>query len=410
MKSRRVLSTTFGTVLSLAVMSLASAAPFTAKPLAAPTPGGGSSYSTPIPPVLNPSGGVVLTQTYRDIVLSQDGNDLYVSGSVLERYAVAPDGGLTLAQTWSPSSGLIGQPGALIVGSDDTAHVAVTQGENAGLAAFARIEPRGPITYVSTLWNTQAWVVSPRQWVHNTHMRSAHYTAISPDGQFAYVTPFQNVRLLVFRRAANGDLTAQPPLQTLDLAPVTIDPRAILISPDGSHLYVSYSAIHNLLAFSRNPTTGTLTWIQSLQFAPNLSANVNSLTISPDGRHVYALGYRHVQPQTPNLQTYSRDPASGLLTLTAATPTDAGYGEVAVTHNGYYLLHFVNGTLIVYRRSTVSGTLTKVQTLAVAGLTGTSHHLVVSADDTFVLVGRGNTIVRLGLNAACASQISMGCP
>ena len=96
MKSRRVLSTTFGTVLSLAAMSLAGAAPFTASPLAAPTPGGGSTGLTPIPPVVNPSGVVVLTQTYRDIALSQDGNDLYVSGSLLERYAVAPDGGLTL--------------------------------------------------------------------------------------------------------------------------------------------------------------------------------------------------------------------------------------------------------------------------------------------------------------------------
>lgn len=410
MESRRVLSTTFGTVLSLVAMSLAGAAPFTASPLAAPTPGGGSTGVTPIPPVVNPSGVVVLTQTYRDIALSQDGNDLYVSGSQFERYAVAPDGGLTLAQTWTPSRGFISQPGTLIAGPDDTFHVAVKQGENAGLAAFAPIEPRGPATYVSTLWNTQAWVVSPRQSVHNTYMRSADYTAISPDGQFAYVTPFQNVRLLVYRRAANGDLTAQPPLQTLDLSPVTIDPRAILISPDGSHLYVSYSAIHNLLAFSRNPTTGSLTWIQSLQFAPNVSANVNSLTISPDGRHVYALGYRHVEPQTPSLQTYNRDPASGLLTLAAATPTDAGYGEVALTHNGYYLLHFVNGTLTVYRRSTVSGTLTKVQTLAVTGLTGTGHHLVVSADDTFVLVGRGSAIIRLALNAACASQTTLGCP
>lgn len=410
MKPRRVLSTTFGTVLSLAVMSLASAAPLTDRPLAAPTPGGGSSYSTPIPPVVNPSGVVVLSQTYRDMALSQDGNDLFLSGSLLERYAVAPDGGLTLAQTWAPSSGFSGQPGAIIPGPGDTAHVAVTQGENAGLAAFAPTEPRGPVTYISTLWNTQTWVVSPRQWVHNTYMRSADYTAISPDGQFAYVAPFQNVRLLVFRRAPSGDLTAQPPVQTLDLAPVTIDPRAILVSPDGAHLYVSYSAIHNVLAFSRNPVTGTLTWIQALQFAPNLSANVNSLTISPDGRHVYALGYRHGQPQTPSFQAFTRDPASGLLTLVATTSTDTGYGEVALTHNGAYLLHFVNGTLTVYRRSAVSGTLTKVQTLVVAGLTGTGHHLLVSADDTFVLVGRGNSIVRLALNAACAPQMTVGCP
>lgn len=85
-------------------------------------------------------------------------------------------------------------------------------------------------------------------------------------------------------------------------------------------------------------------------------------------------------------------------------------GEVALTHHDDYLLHFVKGTHTMYRPSTVSGTLTKVQPLAVAGLTGTGHHLLVSAEDTFVHVGRGNTIVRLALNAACAPQLTAGCP
>jgi hypothetical protein len=120
--------------------------------------------------------------------------------------------------------------------------------------------------------------------------------AISPDGLNVYDS---GRGLAIFDRdPTTGALTQKPGLE--GLVPVK-NGGDVLVSPDGANVYVSTYEPERLITFDRAPTTGSLTRVpapagciselgkggcrRGREFA------IGSLTISPDGRNVYGLGW-----------------------------------------------------------------------------------------------------------------------
>ena len=118
---------------------------------------------------------------------------------------------------------------------------------------------------------------------------------VSPDGKHVYVTGNTDDAVAAFsRNSTTGALTfvdfykdGVGGVDGLNGAfPVSV-------SPDGDHVYVGGDTDDAVAVFSRNSTTGALTFVTTSKDGvggvDGLDGTV-SLTVSPDGRHIYAGG------------------------------------------------------------------------------------------------------------------------
>src|SRR5271155_5249523 len=95
------------------------------------------------------------------------------------------------------------------------------------------------------------------------------------------------------------------------------EPNAVAVSPDGSSVYAA--SFSSVTEFSRNTSTGALTSIGCIGGAAECTATkpsgalrfVSSITVSPDGRSVYA-----TSADEDVLATFSRNTSTGTLTYT----------------------------------------------------------------------------------------------
>jgi 6-phosphogluconolactonase (cycloisomerase 2 family) len=144
---------------------------------------------------------------------------------------------------------------------------------------------------------------------------AADGVAASPDGAHVYVTGFEDDAVATFSRdPATGALTFVEQdkdgvggVDGLDGA------HSVAASPDGAHVYVTGQADDAVATFSRNPSTGALTFVEQerdgVGGVDGLDA-ARGVAASPDGAHVYVTG-----AEDDAVATFSRDPATGALTF-----------------------------------------------------------------------------------------------
>jgi len=85
------------------------------------------------------------------------------------------------------------------------------------------------------------------------------------------------------------------------------------ISPDGKHVYVAGQGYSVAAVYSRNSTTGALTFLEFHRVGLGGLAAANALTVSPDGKYLYAADRR-----VDAVAVYSRNPTTGTLTFLEA--------------------------------------------------------------------------------------------
>jgi 6-phosphogluconolactonase len=105
------------------------------------------------------------------------------------------------------------------------------------------------------------------------------------------------------------------------LTPSTIPPVVSSLSytadPTGTYVYVAEGSANSVAAYTISPATAALTQIPSSPFATAAGAGAGPLTIDPTGRFLYvsvSLG------STGGLYAYTRDAATGALTLVGGSP------------------------------------------------------------------------------------------
>jgi DNA-binding beta-propeller fold protein YncE len=141
----------------------------------------------------------------------------------------------------------------------------------------------------------------------------AYDAAVSPDGRHVYVGSFQADSISAFTRdATNGTLQQLPegtgclvdqPFQTVCGAAPAIDGiSSVTVSPDGRNVYAASYFSHAVVTFVRDRATGELIPLDSetgciseaeieYQCAPGVGVfGAASTAVSPDGRHVYVAG------------------------------------------------------------------------------------------------------------------------
>ncbi len=221
---------------------------------------------------------------------------------------------------------------------------------------------------------------------------------ISPDGKNAYGVALLSDALVVFdRNTTSGALTIKSGSAgcfvntTIGACTVVSDLTLdgihdIAVSPDGKSLYAASQNSDTLVSFTRNTTTGALTVSGCLSNSalgascvqqPGLLDEVAVVTVSPDGKNVYAVSAVTASPTGSGvISTYSRDATTGALTynncissaplgscVLATGVFDLGFpyaSKIALSPDGktMYLIASSSASIAIFDRDATTGNLT----------------------------------------------------
>ncbi|MCB9134594.1 MAG: beta-propeller fold lactonase family protein [Anaerolineales bacterium] len=125
----------------------------------------------------------------------------------------------------------------------------------------------------------------------NPDLNETYDVAVSPDGQYVYVTNYVSNKIVVYKRdAVTGNLSFVMDYQNnVDM----VGPAMIEVSPDGTQVYVTAIDSDAFLIFNRSSTYGFVTLdhvFKNSAPTPGLDYAFG-LTVSPDGRNIYVTGF-----------------------------------------------------------------------------------------------------------------------
>jgi 6-phosphogluconolactonase (cycloisomerase 2 family) len=220
--------------------------------------------------------------------------------------------------------------------------------------------------------------------------------AVSPDGRNVYAVGPSSDAVAVFTRdGATGALT---PLETQKDGVGGVEglagASALVVSPDGAHVYVVGMRDDAVAAFVRDPGTGGLTFLEAQKEG---TAGVEGLryaraiAISPDGEYVYAAGQL-----SDAIAVFKRNGLTGWLTFvevqrqgTRGVDGIAGPLALTVSPDGgqLYAASGNQSAVSVFTRAKATGRLTLRDVEAEGdrdlGISGI-HSVAVSPDGSFV--------------------------
>ena len=226
-------------------------------------------------------------------------------------------------------------------------------------------------------------------------LENSYQAQVSPDGRNVYSVAVSGDLIEYSRDQANGTLTeigcvtsgasACAPANSTTNAIAMSSPAAIVISPEGTDVYVATQGTNSLVEFSREPATGLLSEIGCLSQADLecVSHEADGLelpygiAISPDGASVYVASH-----DSDAIAEFSRDASTGELAqltrqnncITSASGngcgTEGGVGlesaiGVAVSPDGRSVYVAAGGTersgaIASFERNTSTGALTQL--------------------------------------------------
>ncbi|POE21690.1 hypothetical protein BV923_13480 [Pectobacterium odoriferum] len=238
-----------------------------------------------------------------EIVLSDDGTSLYaingvtpVDGATTKNAVVffsrdTTSGALTFVGSLVGSDTIpLKSPSGIVLSSDGTSAYLSNLG-NHSITVLARDAESGSLDYVTTInKSTIAADVNSAEIPQNDrYLEGLQDIVISPDNRFVYVSSNSQGTVSIFSRDADtGALTYAGTLNLYSeghIAANALALRELVISEDGSALYVAAFGSKSLLVFSRDNDSGALTYRNSVELSVN---TVNHLAVSADGKNIYA--------------------------------------------------------------------------------------------------------------------------
>ena len=215
-----------------------------------------------------------------------------------------------------------------------------------------------------------------------TGIGGANAVVVSPDGKFVYVAGKTDKEVAIFsRNVTTGDLTWQQAVGTSGHDVF----QALTLSPSGDRLYVA--GADGVESFQRDAGTGALT-APAFVASPNGIGSFTGLAVSRDGTLLYAVSPSH--DALVVLQSATLTPLSGQQYTVGGASDVAVSADVTSGIEDVYVLGGSSATLAVFQRMVSTNAITRTQTLAdgtdgVRGLLG-GDGLLVSGDNKFVYV------------------------
>jgi 6-phosphogluconolactonase (cycloisomerase 2 family) len=328
------------------------------------------------------------------VTVSPDGKHVYIAGKSDDAVAMftrdATTGKLTFVEmlkdggTDGSGNAINGLDGAnSVMVSPDGEHVYAASAGDDAVVVFTRDAVTGKLTFVETLLNG----ATDGSGNVIDGLNEAVFITVSPDGNHVYVAGRSDDAVAVFtRETSTGRLTYVEKLKdgATDGAGNAIDdlnaPRSVMVSPDGKHVYAAAYDDDAATVFTRDGSTGKLTYVETLKDNGfdgsgtmwNGLDYANSVTVSPDGKYVYAVGL-----DDDAVVTFARDATTGKLThvetlLDGATDGSGnpiagmdGPRSVTVSSDGkhVYVASNMDDAVAVFTRETNTGKLTFVEVL-----------------------------------------------
>ena len=338
-------------------------------------------------------GGIDGLDGVQSVTVSVDGKHVYTAGasdSAVAVFSRDPTGALTFVEVHK--DGIEGVDGLLnassVTVSPDGKHLYATGYVDNAIAVFSRNSTTGILTFVEVKKDGLDGVEG---------LQRAISAIVSPDGKHLYVAGLLDDALAVFsRNSTTGALTFME-VQREGVGGVDglVRPTSVTISPEGKHVYAGGQTEDAVVVFSRNSTTGALTFVQVRKDGVDGVEGIDgaaSVNVSPDGKHLYVAG-----SNDDAVAVFRRDSTTGFLSYVEAQRdgVDGVYGldsvrSVMVDPDGNYLYaagHDDNGVAVLSRNAT-TGALTFVEVKkggvdGVDGLGG-AYSVTVSPDGRHV--------------------------
>ncbi|MEK7322145.1 MAG: Ig-like domain-containing protein [Pseudomonadota bacterium] len=253
-------------------------------------------------------GGGIGIKSLQSLAISPDGRHLYAG------YARLSDMGAAIAVLPRDGSGALAAAvqtlplagsrllGALTVSRDGAAVYAVGEG---GLYVYGRDAQSGHLTLQQQLRDDVGGVDG---------LAGARAVAVSPDSRHVYVTGAGEQALAAFRRENGGQLTFLAVYRNgVNGVAGLGDARGVVVSPDGKHVYTAAVDDHAVSVFARDGASGLLQLNQvyrdGVQGIDGLGG-AYALALSPEGSQLYVSGSAE-----DALTVFRRDGSSGALQL-----------------------------------------------------------------------------------------------
>ena len=195
--------------------------------------------------------------------------------------------------------------------SPDGKHLYAAGSVDSAVGVFSRDSTTGALIFVEVIKDDVGVVDG---------LNGAISVSVSPDGKHVYAAGINDNALAVFsRNSTTGTLTFVEFLQDgVGGVDGLADIRWVTVSPDGKHVYTAASSDNALAVFSRSTTTGALTFVTTSKDGVGgvdglLAAR--SVTVSSDGKHVYS-----ASGGDNAVAGFSRNPTTGVLTFVTTSP------------------------------------------------------------------------------------------
>jgi 6-phosphogluconolactonase (cycloisomerase 2 family) len=304
------------------------------------------------------------------ITISSDGGHVYSAGrddhAMTVFFRDVEFGTLSFYEAYeSESGGIFGLLGASSVAtSPDGRHVYATGQFDDTLVVFANDASMDTFTFVAgaAQENNVGGVIG---------LDGASSVAISGDDEQVFVTANIDDALAVFSRDASTDALTfvEAELNGFDGVTGLDGASAVAVSPDHKHVYVAGEFDDALVLFTRQPG-GTIDFVASYQNGSGAIEGINgacAVVVSPDGNHLYAVG--NIDDA---VATFARDSSTGALTFLAVERDGvggvdglAGAAGIAISPTGDRV--FVAGeddnSITVFRRTAATGALDFLEVL-----------------------------------------------
>ncbi|QEF96371.1 Serine-aspartate repeat-containing protein D precursor [Stieleria maiorica] len=199
----------------------------------------------------------------------------------------------------------------------------------------------------------------------------------SPDGNYLYVASFNDDSVTVFSRdAVTGQLTVvQQVVDNVGGVSGLWGAQSIAITQDGENLYVASALDNALVMFDRDPLTGQLTFLGKLTDGIGGVDGLNEavgVQVSDDGIHLYVAAVGD-----DSVTAFTRDPSTGLVSYTrkyVGSTNGAFAAEISPDQRHVYVSGTSSSAITVYDRDASSGLLSLKQTVrqSDAGVDGLS--------------------------------------